>query len=177
MKFLSSLGLLVIFFALPFVSSCDAQKQSAAKSKVSAKGNSNPAYNFSLVTLEGKNVSLADFKGKALLVDVWDTWCPPCRAEIPHFVDLYTKYNKKGLEILGVAGGRDGVDAVNKFIQDYGIKYPNAIATQEFIDGFGGIYSIPTTFVIDKKGNIVQKYVGLRPKEVFENDIKSILNL
>ncbi len=176
MRFLSSLRLLTVFIALAMVSGCDAQKKAADQGKANTK-TSNPAYNFSLQTMDGKKVSLADFKGKALIIDVWDTRCPPCRAEIPHFVDLYAKYNAKGLEILGVAGGRDGIDAVNRFIRDYGIKYPNAIATQEFIDGFGGIDSIPTTFVVDKKGSIVQKYVGLRPKSVFENDIKAILNL
>ena len=136
-----------------------------------------PAYNFKLKTLDGKTVTLDDFKGKVLIVDVWDTWCPPCKAEIPHFIELYSKYKSKGLEILGVAGGRYGEEAVRKFIQEYGINYRNAIATPEFIQGFGGIRNIPTTFVIDKQGRIYQKYVGYRDKEVFETDIKAILNL
>ncbi len=176
MRFQFGVRFLLFLLAISLVTSCDTRKENAAKDYAAAKAKT-AAYNFSLVTMDGKKVSLADFKGKALIVDVWDTWCPPCRAEIPHFVELYDKYKEKGLEILGVAGGREGADAVKRFIRDYGIQYPNAIATQEFVDGFGGIYSIPTTFVIDKKGNIVQKYVGLRPKQVFENDIKSILNL
>jgi len=136
-----------------------------------------PAYNFKLQTLDGKTVTLEDYRGKALILDVWDTWCPPCKAEIPHFIELYSQYKSKGLEILGVAGGRYGPDAVRSFIDQYGINYTNALISQEFVQGFGGIRNIPTTFVIDKKGNIYKKYIGYRDKEVFESDIKAILNL
>jgi peroxiredoxin len=175
MRFIANRKLMVLVLAISLVASCGAKKNESSGKK--AASGRKPAFAFQLVTLDGKKISLGDYKGKALIVDVWDTWCPPCRAEIPHFIDLYAEYKSKGLEILGVAGGRDGIEAVDKFIGDYGIKYPNAIATREFVEGFGGIYSIPTTFVIDQDGNIYQTYIGLRPKEVFEKDIKTILNL
>ncbi len=138
---------------------------------------STPAYAFKLTTLEGKTVTLDDYKGKALILDIWDTWCPPCKAEIPDFIALYDEYNDKGLEILGAAIGREGTQAVANFAKQYKINYPNAIITPDFIPGVGGVSGIPTTFVIDKKGNVYKKHVGRTPKQVFENDIKAILGL
>ena len=120
---------------------------------------------------------MSDYKGKALIIDVWDTWCPPCKAEIPHFIELYNEYNSKGLEILGVAGARYGRAAVEKFIKDYGMNYHNAILNEDFYRGFGPINSIPTTFVIDTEGNIYKKYIGYNEKSVFEADVKAVLGL
>lgn len=138
---------------------------------------SNMAQDFQLVTLNGEHVSLSDYKGKALLLNVWDTWCPPCRAELPYFIELYSQYKSKGLEILGVAGARYGRDNVINFIRKNGINYPNTIITNEFANSYGPIQGIPTTFLIDPQGEITQKYVGPRPKAVFEADIKAALKL
>lgn len=135
----------------------------------------NRSFAFNLVTLEGKNVTLAGYEGKVLLLNIWDTWCPPCRAEIPYFIEFYNEYQSKGFEILGVALGQEGLDKVHGFIQQYGINYPNALATQEVINGFGPINGIPTTFLIDRKGNVSQKYVGMRDKETFRKDIRALL--
>lgn len=137
--------------------------------------NANPAYHFKLTTLSGETVTLDSYQGKVLLVDMWDTWCPPCKAEIPHFVELYNEYNDKGLEILGVAFGREGENAVRQFVDDYNVNYPNAIGNQEIVEGFGGIRAIPTTFIIDQKGNIHKKLVGYNDKETFETLIKQLL--
>ncbi len=135
------------------------------------------AYNFELVTLEGEKITLKDYRGKALILDIWDTWCPPCIKGIPDFIELYSKYNDKGLEILGVAIGREGVDAVRDFVQQNRVNYTNALMTEDFIPGVGNIRGIPTTFVIDKNGRIYKKYVGYRAQSVFEQDIRKILEL
>ncbi len=108
---------------------------------------------------------------------MWDTWCPPCRAEIPHFIELYKQYKSSGLEILGVAFGREGEAAVRKFGSDFGINYSSALANQDLMNGYGPVNSIPTTFVIDQNGKIYQKYIGMRPKAIFENDVKTLLGL
>ena len=143
----------------------------------SAKSTTDNTKDFSLTLLDGKTLTLADLKGKAVILDVWDTWCPPCKAEIPHFISLYNDYKDKGLEIVGIAGARYGKEAVEKFINDYGVNYLNAIITPEFNQTYGPIQSIPTTFVLDKKGNIYKKYIGFNDRSVFENDIKSILGI
>ncbi len=133
------------------------------------------AFRFTVSGINGDAVTLDQYQGKVLLIDFWDTWCPPCKAEIPHFVELYSTYQNQGLEILGVAFGREGMQVLNDFIAEYSINYPTALANEEILAGFGGINSIPTTFLIDREGKIYKKYVGYQGKSVFENDIKALL--
>lgn len=133
------------------------------------------AYNFSLEDLNGKTYQLSDFKGNVIIVDIWDTWCPPCKAEIPHFIELHHEYKDKGFTMIGVAAGRYGKEAVHQFINERKVPYLNLLATREAFQGFGNIQGIPTTFVIDKKGNIYKKYVGYTSKETFERDIQELL--
>ena len=134
-----------------------------------------PAPAFTLQDLNGKNVSLADFQGKVLILDFWATWCPPCVKEIPHFIELYEQYKDKGLEIVGISLDREGISVVKAFVQKYQIKYPIMMTDGKVDKAFGGIPSIPTTFLIDSAGNISKKYVGYNDKAVFEADIKKLL--
>lgn len=170
----------ILFVAVVGFSGCGESKQQTEKAQAVAQAaveqNANAAYAFSLQTLEGEPITLKGYEGKVLLLNIWDTWCPPCKAEIPDFIDLYDTYRNQGLEILGVAGGRNGLQAVADFVKEYGINYPIALATQDLFVGFGGVNAIPTTFLIDQKGNIHKKYVGYREKQVFEQDINSLLN-
>lgn len=163
-------GLIFIWVAALLVtfgqSGCVAQKQD------DDSRNNKMAADFKLKTTDGKDISLKDLKGKVIILDIWDTWCPPCRMEIPHFIDLYSKYNQKGVVILGVAIGREGGDAVKSFIRKNKINYLGAFASDKFLEDYGPITGIPTTFVIDRKGKIVRTYVGYRDKSVFEADIK-----
>jgi len=124
-----------------------------------------------------KKLTLADFRGKVVIVDFWDTWCPPCRMEIPHFIDLHSRYKNKGFEMLGIVLGREGKPKVLDFIKNNRVNYTNAYANEAFLDAYGPIDGIPTTFVIDQKGQIYKSYTGYRDKEVFEGDIKTLLNL
>lgn len=171
MKFAQTLISLMMILAVVTFFACGKEVQSEENLPKT------PAYNFSLTTLQGEKITLSDFKGKALIVDIWDTWCPPCRKGIPDFIELYNEYSSKGLEIVGIAVGREGEETVRKFIEDYNINYINAIGNMDVFNGFGPIQGIPTTFVIDKNGNVYKKYTGLTQKEVFESDIIKLLEL
>jgi cytochrome c biogenesis protein CcmG/thiol:disulfide interchange protein DsbE len=133
------------------------------------------APDFKLKALDGKEVKLSDFKGKVRIVDFWATWCPPCREEIPDFISLQKEFKGKGLEIIGVSVDREGPEVVKKFGKEFGINYTSLLANEEVIAAYGGIRGIPTTFVIDREGYIVKKYVGATSKETFEKDIKELL--
>ncbi|GAG07168.1 unnamed protein product, partial [marine sediment metagenome] len=135
-----------------------------------------PAPAFTLQDLNGKNVSLSDFRGKVVVLDFWATWCPPCVKEIPHFIELYEQYKDKGFEIVGISLDRAGISVVKSFVQKYQIKYPIMMTDGRVDKAFGGIPSIPTTFLIDSAGNISKKYVGYNSKAVFEADIKKLLS-
>jgi cytochrome c biogenesis protein CcmG/thiol:disulfide interchange protein DsbE len=133
------------------------------------------APDFTLKDLDGKPFSFSSTRGKVVILDFWATWCPPCTAEIPHFVELYKEYRERGLEIVGVALDRGGASTVKPFAERNGMNYTVVIGDQRITADYGGIRGIPTTFVVDRQGRIAQKFVGYREKEVFEEAIKSLL--
>jgi thiol-disulfide isomerase/thioredoxin len=138
--------------------------------------NPDPAPEFKLAGLDGKPVTLAGSKGKVILVNFWATWCGPCRAEIPDLVELQKKY-KDRLQILGLVVDDDDLDAIKKFARRFGINYPVALTTNDIRIQYGGIPALPTSFVLDSEGRIVQKHEGLRDPVLYETEIRSLLGL
>jgi peroxiredoxin len=140
------------------------------------------APNFTLVDLQGKKVSLSSYKGKAVVVDFWATWCGPCKLEIPWFEKLHDQYAAQGLEILGVS--TDPLDSgdlakaapmVAKFASGIHMNYPVLLATDQVSKAYGGLDALPTTFFIDRSGKIVASSVGLAPRDEIEANIKKAL--
>lgn len=130
---------------------------------------------FLLKDVDGIERRLSDFRDKVLIIDFWATWCPPCRQEIPHFIDLYNKYKDEGLEVIGIALDLPGDKVVPAFVSKNNVNYTVLLGNQEVSDLYGGIGAIPTTFIVDKEGKIRKKYIGYNEKEVFERDIKELL--
>jgi thiol-disulfide isomerase/thioredoxin len=138
--------------------------------------NPDPAPDFKLTGLDGKPITLAGSHGKVILLNFWATWCGPCRAEIPDLVDLQKKY-KDRLQILGLVVDDDDQDAIKQFVTGFGINYPVAIAGDEIRFQYGGIAALPTSFVLDAEGRIVQKHEGLRNPLLYETEIRALLGL
>lgn len=134
-----------------------------------------PSPAWELKDVNGKTVKFSDFSGKVVVLDFWATWCGPCRMEIPGFIELQKQYADKGLVIVGVSLDQDGASAVKPFMEKMGINYPIVLGDEAVTSAFGGIEGIPTTFIIDRTGNIVRKHVGYAPKAEFEADIKPLL--
>ncbi|MCE5301025.1 MAG: TlpA family protein disulfide reductase [Spirochaetia bacterium] len=130
------------------------------------------APDFSIPSPDGSTVKLSDYTGKVVILDFWATWCPPCKAEIPFFIELYNEHKNDGLVLLGAA--LDEESKVSGFIRDFKVNYPTGIADQKLAMQYGGIRGIPTTFVIDREGYVVRQYVGFRPKQVFEQDFLAL---
>ena len=130
---------------------------------------SSVAPDFRVTDLTGKTISLSDYRGKVLFLNFWATWCPPCRAEIPDFVEAYAEQKANGLEILGISVDTAGKSAVSAFVEKYKINYPVVLETREntskMIENYQPGQFIPTTFVIDKTGRIRHKQVGAVDKE------------
>lgn len=153
---------------------CGAGESQAAKS---AKPSARPvAADFTLSDLEGNPVRLSSLKGKVVLLDFWATWCPPCREEIPHFRDLYAAYRPNGLEVVGISLDQGGQEVVRPFVKEYQVNYPIVMGDSRVVQAYGGIRGIPTTFLIDKKGQIARRYVGYHSKETFEQQIQLLLS-
>jgi peroxiredoxin len=133
---------------------------------------------FKLQALDGKTKTLKDkqFREKVLVIDVWATWCPPCRKEIPELVKLYTEYKSKGVEVIGVATDRDGEEKVKPFAKDYKINYTTLLDTKSELAGNKlKVRAIPTLFIVDKKGVIRYVHVGYTDKATLEKEIKELL--
>jgi cytochrome c biogenesis protein CcmG/thiol:disulfide interchange protein DsbE len=133
------------------------------------------APNFSLQTQNGKVIELSKLKGKVVLVNFWATWCPPCRAEIPDFIEVYNTYKSKGFEIVGIALDEEGWSKVAPYIEKVKMNYPVVLGSAKVVQQYGGIEGIPTTFIIDKNGYIADSQVGLLSKELLEKALKSLL--
>jgi thiol-disulfide isomerase/thioredoxin len=131
---------------------------------------------FAAKGMDGKTVSLAGAHGKVVLLNFWATWCGPCRMEVPDLVELQKKY-KDRLEVIGLVVDDADEDAVRKFAQRYNINYPIAMATDELRFQFGGVPALPTSFIIDADGRVVQKHIGLRDPELYEMEVRALLGL
>jgi peroxiredoxin len=134
-----------------------------------------PAPDFSLSTLDGKTMKLSDFRGKAVLLNFWATWCEPCKVEMPWFVDLQKKYAGQGLQVLGVAMDDASPSDISSFAQKMGVNYPVLIGKEEVGAQYGGIEYLPSTFYISRDGKILDHVFGLVSKSEIETDIQKAL--
>ncbi len=138
------------------------------------------APDFVLPSVTGGKIKLSDLRGKVVILDFWATWCPPCRRGIPDLISLKKEYGDKGLEVVGIsldAITRGTQNQIIPFMKSFGINYPIVTGNMDVVNRFGGIRSIPTSFVISKDGKILAKYVGLVAKSRYEALIKSELGI
>jgi len=141
---------------------------------VSLVHGSSRAPDFALTDASGKTVRLSDYRGKVVLLNFWATWCAPCKAEVPWFVDLQKTY-KDDLVVLGVSFDDDGWDSVRPFIEQRGVNYPVMLAGPELPEQYRKIESLPATLMIDRNGRIVDTYLGLSSKAQYDALIRKQL--
>lgn len=133
-----------------------------------------PAAAFSLPDLDGKPLDLASYRGKVVLLDFWATWCTPCRAEIPEFVEYQNKYGGQGFQVIGISMDDDAT-AVRPFYQQFKMNYPVAVGNAKLAESYGGILGLPVTFLIGRDGRIAAKYVGAADMQVLQRKLESLL--
>jgi thiol-disulfide isomerase/thioredoxin len=157
-------------------------KPAEFQSLAAATPESKPEPDLKLKNLEGKDVSLADFKGKVVFVNFWATWCGPCQEEIPSLIDMQNKYASKGFTVLGVAMDDEGKSVVAPFVakekydvngQKVLINYPIVIGSDEAADKFGGIMGYPTSFLISRSGKQIMKFQGPPDPEIVQKAVES----
>src|SRR5579864_3838387 len=134
------------------------------------------APDFSLESLDGKNVHLSDLRGKAVLLNFWATWCAPCKIETPWLVELQSQYGPQGLQVVGVAMDDSGKDEIARFAKEMGMNYPVLLGKEAVGDAYGGIPYLPESVFIGRDGKIVNTIRGIDSKSVIENAIKKALD-
>jgi thiol-disulfide isomerase/thioredoxin len=131
--------------------------------------------NVRLQTLAGESVPLQGFRGKVLLVDFWATWCPPCEESIPDLMRLQKRYRKDDFQVIGIALDVQGASVVAPFVKKHGVNYTILLGDERTARAFGGIVGLPTSFLIDRRGRIVERFIGVRDGATYENLIRTLL--
>jgi len=149
----------------------------AARRSGSAGGSGKPtdAPDFTLESLDGRKMTLSDLRGKAVLLNFWATWCPPCKVEMPWFIELQDQYRSQGLQVVGVAMDDSSKEDIAKFAKDMGVNYPVLLGKEAVGEAYGGVPALPETFFIGRDGKIVDRIIGLKGKSDIEDAIKKAL--
>jgi len=133
------------------------------------------APNFELQSLEGKTIKLSDYRGKAVLLNFWATWCEPCKIEMPWFVELQNKYGPQGLQVLGVAMDDASPQDIAEFAKKMGVNYPIVIGKEKVGDDYGGVQYLPSTFYVGRDGKVLNRVFGLVSRSEIEDNIQKAL--
>jgi len=148
-KYARAFAIFAAAFAVAAVAAACAQPQKDVPDVAAV-----PAPDFSIQDLQGNTLKLADFKGKVLVINFWATWCPPCRKEIPDFIEAYKELKARGLEILGVSVDDTTAPALLEWTRKNNMNYPVALATPEIVAAYEPGDFIPATIIVDRKGLI-----------------------
>jgi thiol-disulfide isomerase/thioredoxin len=157
---------------------------STALARSDASGAAKAAPDITLKDLDGKDVSIAGYKGKVVLVNFWATWCEPCKVEIPWLIEMQQKYGAKGFTVLGVAMDDEGRSAVAPFVQkekfdvrggESQMNYPIVIGNDSAADKFGGLLGYPTSVLIGRDGKVIKRITGLISYDEISKTIESQL--
>jgi peroxiredoxin len=167
--------LTAILGMLAFGRYVDRHRRGGASSSLIGDVRGRHAPDFELVSLDGRKVKLSDYRGKAVILNFWATWCGPCKIEMPWFVDLQKQYGNEGLTILGVAMDDSDPQKIAQFASEMGVNYPVLLGTDQVSEAYGNVEYLPTTFYINRDGNIVGKSAGLMGKGQLEDDAKKAL--
>jgi len=143
--------------------------------ELKAEAQRKQAPNFTLKDADGNAVNLIDYRGKVVLVNFWATWCGPCEAEIPWFIEFEKKYKDQGFAVLGVSMDDDGWKSVRPYVASHKINYRIMIGSELVSQQFGEIESLPTSFVLDREGRIASNHIGLVDKVDYQNEIVKLL--
>jgi thiol-disulfide isomerase/thioredoxin len=146
----------------------------AASLKPENKRNAAPS--LTLKDSNGTSVTLADYKGKVVLLNFWATWCGPCKIEIPWFIEFEQQYKDRGFAVLGVAMDEEGWDIVRPYITEKRVNYRILMGNDQVAQLYGGVESLPTTFLLDREGRIASTHIGLISKGDYKNEITQLLD-
>lgn len=169
----STLGTLAVLVVL-LGASAVAVDQSGARVDLKEPSMRKTAPQFALQDSVGKSARLTDYHGKVVVLDFWATWCHGCKQEIPWFAEFHHKYGKQGLAVIGVSMDDEGWKVVTPFVKSAGVPYRIVLGNQATAKEYG-IFNMPDTFLIDRKGRIAAAYSGMVNRDDLEKNITAVL--
>jgi cytochrome c-type biogenesis protein len=184
LKTLLVIGTVVFLIVVTIYADKATRVSGAANVRLDSNVAGKPEPDLKLKTVDGKDVSLDDYKGKVVFVNFWATWCDPCRVEIPWLIAMQNKYGPRGFTVVGIAMDEEGKSVVAPFLdkerfdvdgQKLPMNYPIILGTDEAADKFGGILGYPSSFLISRDGKIVTKFQGLKSEDELTKAIESQL--
>jgi len=155
---------------------CSRFSRSPSEAAVKPDKERKPAPELSLADASGAMVKLADYRGKVVLLNFWATWCGPCEVEIPWFIEFQQKYKDRDFAVLGVSFDDDGWKSVKPYVATHKINYRIVIGSEKISQLYGGIDSLPTTFILDRQGRIAAQHLCLVDKSDYQNEILKLLD-
>lgn len=167
------IAVVAVVIALMLVAGLRMARRTQHSPAAQMKGDVAP--DFTLQSLDGKTVHLSDYRGKAVLLNFWATWCAPCKIEMPWFVELQKEYGPEGLQIVGVAMDDASPKEIADFAKEMGVNYPVLIGKEAVGDAYGGVQFLPESFYIDRNGKVLDKAFGLKGRGEIEDNIKKIV--
>jgi peroxiredoxin len=174
----------LLFVAALFFAGCGAKNAETPETTATEDATletASPAYlgkkapDFALKTLDGKDFRLSDHRGNVVLINFWATWCGPCVIETPELVKMYNELHGKGFTVVGISLDEEGFEVVAPFAKEYEVSYPLVVDDGTVAEEFGGVFGLPTTYVLDKNGNIQQRFIGIFPTKEMRPVIEEML--
>lgn len=130
-----------------------------------------------LPTTTGDSLSMADFEGQVILLNFWATWCGPCRYEIPDLIELQDEFGTEGFTVIGISLDEDDPVNVTQFAEAMEVNYPIALDQMGvFAEAFGGVYALPTTYILDREGQVAHRTIGLFPTETMKETLQELID-
>jgi cytochrome c biogenesis protein CcmG/thiol:disulfide interchange protein DsbE len=165
-----------MFFGGRYLANRSAGNASLPPGRAGGNVKGQPAPEFELKDLQGKSIRLSDYQGKVVLLNFWATWCPPCKEEMPWFVDLQQRYGAQGLQVIGIAMDDADQKTVGSFAQRLGVNYPVLLGKESVADAYGNVQFLPDTFYIGRDGKILRHVQGLIDRKSIEEEVKQALS-
>lgn len=171
----------ILLTPLLLFAACDRSFLPSPAEQISSDSEGMFPFDFTLIDIHGETVSKSDFAGKVLVVDIWGTWCPPCREEVPHFVDLQDELGPEGLQIVGITYERsdspqEAIASIKQFTETTEVNYPLLLGTQAIQEQIPDFNAFPTTLFIDRSGNVRLSVVGARSKRELKGIMQKLLD-
>ncbi len=171
--FMRSRAFAAIALAGALLAGCSSTRTTSAATALTKDRKAAPDFN--LKDAKGMPVKLSDYKGKVVLLNFWATWCGPCKVEIPWFIEFEKTYKDRGYATLGVSMDDDGWQAVTPFVKQNALNYRVTVGNDRVAQLYGGIDSLPSTFLIDREGRIACVHLGLVSKRDYEAEILQLI--